>query len=69
MALAGLDALQIQDERGRILSSGHFRNEFDRVDAALPAALHTTPDTLALAELRAPAGALPVWSLKTRPPS
>lgn len=59
MALAGLDALQIQDERGRILSSGHFRNEFDRVDAALPAALRATPDTLALAELRSPGGALP----------
>ncbi len=39
MRAAGLDMLQIQDSTGRILSSGHFRNEFDRVDAALPGAL------------------------------
>jgi signal transduction histidine kinase len=31
MRLAGLDFLQIQDGEGRILSSGHFRNEFDRL--------------------------------------
>lgn len=30
MQLAGLDFLQIQDDEGRVLSSGHFRNEFDR---------------------------------------
>lgn len=31
MRLAGLAFLQIQDDEGRILSSGHFRNEFDRL--------------------------------------
>ena len=31
MRLAGLDFLQIQNDEGRILSSGHFRNEFDRL--------------------------------------
>ncbi len=31
MRLAGLDFLQLQDADGRILSSGHFRNEFDRL--------------------------------------
>ncbi|HET8713765.1 MAG TPA: sensor histidine kinase, partial [Gemmatimonadales bacterium] len=31
MRLAGLDFLQVQDDEGRILSSGHFRNEFDRL--------------------------------------
>jgi signal transduction histidine kinase len=31
MRLGGLDYLQIQDDEGRILSSGHFRNEFDRL--------------------------------------
>lgn len=36
MRLLGLSMLQIQDADGRILSSGHFRNEFDRVDPALP---------------------------------
>jgi signal transduction histidine kinase len=31
MRLAGLDFLQLQDDEGRIVSSGHFRNEFDRL--------------------------------------
>jgi signal transduction histidine kinase len=31
MHLAGLDYLQVQDQEGRIVSSGHFRNEFDRL--------------------------------------
>ncbi|HEY8469273.1 MAG TPA: ATP-binding protein [Longimicrobiales bacterium] len=39
MQLVGLDVLRIQDAEGRVLSSGHFRNEYDVVDAALPAAL------------------------------
>jgi signal transduction histidine kinase len=37
MRLAGLDFLQIQDEEGRILSSGHFRNEFDRLGSPIRA--------------------------------
>jgi signal transduction histidine kinase len=36
MRLSGLTMLQIQDTAGRILSSGHFRNEFDRVQPELP---------------------------------
>src|SRR5437899_4885838 len=36
MRVAGLDFLQIQDDEGRIVSSGHFRNEFDRLGPALP---------------------------------
>ncbi len=39
MALMGLDVLQIQSEDGRILSSGHYRNAFDRPDPDLPALL------------------------------
>jgi signal transduction histidine kinase len=35
MRLAGLDFLQIQNEESRILSSGHFRNEFDRLGAPI----------------------------------
>ncbi|HYT63709.1 MAG TPA: HAMP domain-containing sensor histidine kinase [Gemmatimonadales bacterium] len=31
MRLAGLDFLQIQNDEGRVLSSGHFRNEYDRL--------------------------------------
>ncbi|PYO93944.1 MAG: hypothetical protein DMD62_07615 [Gemmatimonadetes bacterium] len=38
MRVAGLDFLQIQDDEGRIVSSGHFRNEFDRLGPALPGA-------------------------------
>ena len=39
MRLTGLSMLQIQDAEGRIISSGHFRNEHGRVDAALASAL------------------------------
>ena len=35
MRLAGLDFLQLQDDEGRIISSGHFRNEFDRLGPAV----------------------------------
>src|SRR5881394_2070583 len=37
MRVAGLDFLQIQDGEGRVVSSGHFRNEFDRLGPAVPA--------------------------------
>ena len=36
---SALALLQIQDSAGRIVSSGHFRNQFDRLEPALPAAL------------------------------
>jgi signal transduction histidine kinase len=36
---SGLALLQIQDSAGRIVSSGHFRNQFDRLEPALPLAL------------------------------
>ena len=39
MRLTGLSMLQIQDSDGRILSSGHFRNEHGRSDPGLAAAL------------------------------
>ncbi|MGH7614540.1 MAG: sensor histidine kinase, partial [Gemmatimonadales bacterium] len=56
MRLAGLDMLQIQDDSGRIVSSGHFRNEFDRAEPALPALLPTAPNGLALVEARTAEG-------------
>jgi signal transduction histidine kinase len=37
MRLAGLDFLQIQDAEGRIVSSGHFRNEYERLGPAITA--------------------------------
>jgi two-component system, NtrC family, nitrogen regulation sensor histidine kinase NtrY len=39
MRLTGLSMLQIQDEAGRIISSGHFRNEHGRIQPGLPSAL------------------------------
>src|SRR4030095_11875411 len=36
MRVAVLAMLQVQDSSGRILSSGHFRNEFDRLEPNLP---------------------------------
>ena len=39
MRLTGLSMLQIQDADGRIISSGHFRNEHGRIDADLGPAL------------------------------
>jgi signal transduction histidine kinase len=39
MRSSGLTMLQLQDSAGRILSSGHFRNAYDRVEPALPRAL------------------------------
>jgi signal transduction histidine kinase len=43
MRLTGLSMLQIQDDEGRILSSGHFRNEHGRIDAGLATALRDAP--------------------------
>jgi signal transduction histidine kinase len=40
MRLTGLSMLQIQDGDGRIISSGHFRNEHGRVESGLAKALN-----------------------------
>ncbi|MGD8699735.1 MAG: HAMP domain-containing sensor histidine kinase [Gemmatimonadales bacterium] len=56
MRLTGLSMLQIQDDSGRILSSGHFRNEYDRLEPALPRLLATTPNRTSLVEARTPDG-------------
>jgi signal transduction histidine kinase len=54
MKLAGLSLLQIQDSSGRILTSGHFRNEFDQSQPELPAMLRSRPATLTLVRARTP---------------
>lgn len=54
MRLAGLSMLQIQDETGRIISSGHFRNEYDRMEPELPKLLAANPEGTALVQARAP---------------
>ena len=54
MRFAGLSMLQIQDNEGRIVSSGHFRNEYDRLEPALPRALAAAPGGIALIQARTP---------------
>ncbi|HEY9015068.1 MAG TPA: hypothetical protein VIM84_08395, partial [Gemmatimonadales bacterium] len=58
MRLAGLSTLQLQDSSGRILSSGHFRNQFDQRQPELPQTLSHLPDTLVLVRYRTPDSAL-----------
>ncbi|HEX6815184.1 MAG TPA: HAMP domain-containing protein, partial [Gemmatimonadaceae bacterium] len=57
MRLTGLSMLQIQDAAGRILSSGHFRNEYDRLEPDLPALLAAARGA-ALVRARTPDGPL-----------
>ncbi len=54
MRLAGLSMLQIQDADGRVISSGHFRNDYDRMDAQLPVLLSRAPGGVALVRARTP---------------
>ncbi|MGH7629925.1 MAG: ATP-binding protein [Gemmatimonadales bacterium] len=49
--LTGLDYLWLQDGGGRVLSSGHFRNEFDRVEPDLPRLLGSA-DSVAVLRAR-----------------
>ncbi len=58
MRLAGLSILQLEDSTGRILSSGHFRNQFDQLQPDLPRQLASTGDTLVLVRTRTPEGTL-----------
>jgi signal transduction histidine kinase len=51
MRLSGLSMLQIEDADGRILSSGHFRNEHGRIESGLAAAL-TSASGVALVTAR-----------------
>lgn len=60
MRLTGLSMLQIQDASGRILSSGHFRNEYDRLEPDLPLLLASARGA-ALVRARTPDG--PVLAL------
>ena len=57
MRAAGLSVLQIRDDSGRILSSGHFPGEFDRIDAELPDALDVATGAT-LVTLRTAAGSV-----------
>lgn len=54
MRLTGLGMLQIQDSNGRIISSGHFRMEYDRLEPELPRQLAKARGELALVSARTP---------------
>ncbi len=58
MRLSGLSMLQVQDSSGRILSSGHFRNEFDRLQPELLRLLASGGEKASLVRTRTPEGPL-----------
>ncbi len=58
MQLGGFAILQLQDSPGRILSSGQFRNDFDRLDPGLPAAVAGSPSGAAVVSMRTPDGSV-----------
>ena len=61
MRASGLSMLQVQDDSGRILSSGHFRMEYDRLEPELPRAFRVVPGGTALLRVRSPAGPFLAW--------
>jgi two-component system nitrogen regulation sensor histidine kinase NtrY len=56
MEIAGLSMLRVYDESGRVVSSGHFRNEFGRDDARVLSQLAAAPDDQALVRVKVPSG-------------
>lgn len=54
MRLSGLSLLQVQDSAGRILSSGHFRNEYDELRPELQQFLARVASSPALVRVRTP---------------
>jgi signal transduction histidine kinase len=56
MSLMNLDMLQIQNESGQVISSGHFKHSFGQVDAKLPRQLSRVSGGQALIPARSPEG-------------
>lgn len=54
IGLTGLSVLQIHDDDGRIVSSGHFRNEHGRLAPILARRLVANPNAVALLTARTP---------------
>jgi two-component system nitrogen regulation sensor histidine kinase NtrY len=54
MEIAGLSMLRVYDDSDRVVSSGHFRNEFGRHDAGLPTRLMSTPGGIAVVPAKIP---------------
>ncbi len=53
---SGLDVIQLQDSAGRILSSAHFRNDYDRMGPFLRNAAASARGSGVLAQIRTPEG-------------
>lgn len=56
MEIAALSMLRIYDDSGRVVTSGHFRNEFGRDDSRLLARLAAASGNEALISVKTPAG-------------
>ena len=66
MRLTGLSMLQIQDGDGRIISSGHFRNEHGRVESGLASALQQRARRRVGRRLAAPNVSFSPWRVSSR---
>jgi signal transduction histidine kinase len=58
MRLTGLSLLQVLDSSGRVISSGHFRNEYDRMEPELPGLLETASGSPVLVRARTAEGSV-----------
>lgn len=56
MDIAGLSMLRIYDDEDRVVSSGHFRNEFGRADPGLPARIASTSGSNTLIRVKTASG-------------
>lgn len=61
MRLMGWQYLLLQDEAGRVLSSGHFAESFGRLEPRRPRALAAAPGGAALLRARRPEGEFLAW--------
>ena len=65
MRQSGLDMLLVLDRDGRILSSGHFRNEYDRPEPALVSEIAAADTSPVLVPVRTAAGGFTVIAKAT----
>jgi signal transduction histidine kinase len=56
MEIAGLSLLRVYDDSARIVTSGHFRNEFGRSDPTLSSHIPAAPGGHALIHVKTPTG-------------
>jgi signal transduction histidine kinase len=56
MEVAGLSMLRVYDDANRIVTSGHFRNEFDRIDTLVPSGVASVSSGQALTRVKTPTG-------------